>query len=329
MTIEWTKNKIITPEDQSWYSKINSTIDYQEEIEIGSVGISSNYISSFVFFPDEDYALVSTEKFIFRINIGSFDIEKIDFEDLFSSEYINCLYKNGEVIYLCTNKRIFFSDDSGYTWGVFTNLGLEGDIRKMVGYGNKLFLATSNGIFYKTEYDEGWSQSLAVGSVRNILAYNGILAINYNNIYYSPRGINWTLKGNSGTKLVNNTAAFQTAVFFATNKGLYTDNGSVFNDQLDLSLVDLENDTLISSLLNVNDIAANSDYSYYVAGCSDGAYFIWDRSSGSILKKEDSGLETIHKIVFIDDNIFWMFGNGYLKSSSFPRPIKLDTGCPF
>ena len=110
--------------------------------------------------------------------------------------------------------------------------------------------------------------------------------------------------------------------YVATNEGLYSDNGS-FNSlspllqEVDLGELRGDGDT-------VNAIMTNNS-NKTVIGISSGSYGVLE---DDILSQNDqSALDSIHKILFVDDDI-WLFGQDSFKIPSIEYPIRLTTGVP-
>jgi len=320
----------ITPRDKLWYDTLNSTIDYNMEYEFLGRSIDADYVLCTLYVQEMSSVLLGTDNGLIGVDVTTMDMYTVDLEYyLEDGEFIKDIYRTNNIIYLATDKRIFISYNFGINWYLLESSGMPSGINKIIGFSNKLVLATNSGIYYKFSFDKHWVKSIALNNVKQMLQKNGIFSISENKLYYSSNGVNWSLRGNFGGNVVNNFNFLKTLAFFATNSGLQNDSGTIFGTQLGLSLVDLSENILTSGSLKINDIAVSPSENQYVAGTDDGYYFVWDSSDGLITKKTDSYLDVIHKIIYIDDNIYWMFGNGFLKSNVFPKPIKLSNGTPF
>ena len=112
----------------------------------------------------------------------------------------------------------------------------------------------------------------------------------------------------------------------ATDKGLYSSEASFYGQNADVGLIDLKSDKALSAQIEFNDIAIEDSSSRRIlAGASDGQYWL---SENGVWSESDSGLETINKVLFVD-NKYWIFGKNALKVSSENKLIRLTPGMDF
>ena len=321
-------SEYITPRNSDWYDVINSTIDYNLETECSESGIDAQYVLSVLYIPEIDYVLAATDDGAIYIDVTNLNMSSLYISDLNDGEYFRDLYRYNNTIYALTNQNIYYSDDYTSSWTKIENYGLPNGLNKIRKIDNKLVVATINGIYYKFDFGDTWIQAMSSDNVRLLFINNGIFSIVNNNIYYSNNGINWILKSDSGNIFINRVDFMNSMAIMATNYGLRHDGGTIYGTQLGLTAIDLENNLSNSSQLKINDVNISSDKTKYVAGANNGVYYLWDSSDSSILRKNDSFLNTIHKVLYVEDS-YWLFGNGYLKTSDFPLPVKISTGIPF
>jgi len=119
---------------------------------------------------------------------------------------------------------------------------------------------------------------------------------------------------------VNAIAKFNN-IYFATDTGLFTDNSTFYSKELHTTLVNVTGDLTSSGALVVNDIASNN--AHFVIGMSNGQYYDYTTGFGSPVVA--TGLETIHKVVLVGDDI-WLFGFDKMKMVSTGAIISLATG---
>ena len=79
----------------------------------------------------------------------------------------------------------------------------------------------------------------------------------------------------------------------------------------------------MSSGIEFNDVAVKTGE--YVGGTSEGDYYVYDGSSYS---KTATTLSSIHKIIYVGDDI-WAFGYDMLKVSSLDYAMKISFAIPF
>lgn len=168
-----------------------------------------------------------------------------------------------------------------------------------------------------------------------------------NGIYISSNGFTWSKIGElvsqdisgdsfdpdapsalttSRKVIVNAVTNIDSIHILATDKGLYSSEASFYGQNADIGLIDLENNKTLSAEISFNDVAVeNASTRRILAGASDGTFWL---SSGGTWTEGDSGLETINKVLFVD-NKYWIFGKNALKVSGENKAIRLTPGMDF
>jgi len=321
------QTKYHIPFDRSWYSVIDSTVDYSEQINCVNLGVSLFYPTAVNYYVASGKVFVGYNRGLISIDVYTLDITSINFNDN-QNEYVNDIFVYSGTLYVLTDIRLYASSDYGTTWTEQEVYGVSGLFRRMWSFNNMLLLATDQGIFWKYDSDNNWEQVSSVSDVEQFITDKGVFALAGNKLYYSENGYNWAEKGSFGSVTVSQVKILKTLAFLPTNKGLRHDGTSRFGNSLGTTLIDLEGDTDVSIELKINSIAINSDNNQYIAGGKNGYYYTWNLGSGTITKTA-SGMDSIYKIIYVNGK-YWMFGNdSLLRVSNLPMPIKISTGVPF
>ena len=330
-TINTYQSQYFLPSTLNWYDIINSTIDYNKEIDCASVGVDSiGYPTAVLYDSIANKVFVGHKKGVVSIDVITLDVLDVSFNFNGEDEYVQDIQLIDEVIYIITNEHMYLSSDHGVSWYEYGTYGITGQFRRISIYGNQMVFATSEGIFYKYIDADNWEQVSSAPNVSQFIVDKGIFAIsNGVNIYYSVNAIDWHLKGYFGTSSTTSISKIEfmrDIAFMATSKGLRYDSGTLYSSNLDSSLVDLEGDVAVSGALKINSVAINSDLDGYIAGGQNGKYYQWD-STTDVITFAESGLNEIYKIIRVEDD-FWLFGNGTLRVLSLSFPINISTGVP-
>jgi|GEM_PF-3794338 len=321
------QTKYHIPFDRSWYSVLDSTVDYSEQINCVNLGVSFFYPTVVNYYAASGKVFVGYNRGLVSIDIDTLDVTSINFNDN-QNEYVNDIFVYSGTLYVLTDMRLYASSDYGTTWAEQEVYGLSGLFRRMWSFNNMLLFATNQGIFWKYDSDNNWERVSLLSNVEQFITDKGVFALAGNKLYYSENGYQWAEKGSFGSVTVTQVQILNTLAFLPTNKGLRHDGTSRFGDSLGTTLIDLEGNTEVSVELKINSIATNSDNNQYIAGGKNGYYYTWDLGSGTITKTA-SGMDSIYKIIYVNGK-YWMFGNdSLLRVSNLPMPIKISTGVPF
>jgi hypothetical protein len=308
------------------YNLINSTVNYSLEINSYAETSSPSFVTSVVYVQEIDRVLIGTDVGLYYLYNNSYSIGIIDFNNLRSEEMVNNIYKDNSSLYILGEGNIYKSDDYGVTWNSFNNYGISGNLNKILSISNNLVINTDNGIYYYNVLNSIWKKSNYSLIADNIFLLDElILAFTLNKFYKSFDGITWISIGEAELYL-NNSCKYKSLSFSRSDKGLYSDGATIQSENINFSLVDLKNNTVLSKELYFNDIAASSELTKIVAGSSNGLYWVYDGTSW--VEYSDSNLDVIHKVLLVGNDI-WLFGNNEVKISSFSEPIVITTGVGF
>ncbi len=314
------------PADDIWYDTLNSTINYEVQDENTGLSLSILYPSSVIFSTNTGNVLVGGRGGALSINITSLDIDEVNFGSI-SDQMVRGIYETGGNIYILTDKNIFVSSN-GVVWREYNRSGLPNQLYSIGSIHNNLIVGASDGIYIKLSDAESvdWQKVKDSTSPVIVMYSSNILFVVVNgSIHTTSNGFTYT-DTNVGSDLdITNIERYGfTTTYVSTNQGLYSDNGT-FNS-LSPSLEEVDLGELISETgtVTVNDTTTNNT-DKTVIGISDGTYGVIEQDVLSI--KEFTSLDSIHKILFVNDDI-WIFGQDVFKVPSLDYPIKLSSGAP-
>lgn len=316
------QSNFIIPRDKTWYDKINSTIDYDLEIEFIDDGISPNYVTCVNRYGN--YVLVGTDVGLILISTFDMSMTKVDIWDSNwkNSKFVKDIFIENNTIYLITEDRIFKSLNLVY-WEEFSTLkGLSGSFKQINKLYNNILITTSVGVFYYNDYNIEWILSNELNDINNIfISRMAFINTNSGDIYYSVDGIKWNSLGSF--KYINDICKYRNNILLATNQGLRSDNSTFFSGKFKDSLVNIDSTVSISENVYINCVCSNSDEDMIVAGASDGNYYIYENSVWT--KYTDSVLDTIQRCIFVGEDP-WLFSYNYVKTPDYSYPIRIATG---
>jgi len=319
--------KYIVPRNSDFYGKLDSTVDYTlEEESVNDISLSLFSVTSVLFISETGKILVGGIGGLLSIDISNLDIDEIEFTSSEKNIFVKDIIRINNNIYVLTKSNIYYSSDYGSIWTKIGRSGLPNDLFSIKGISNSLIIGASDGIYYKAEQQELWLKVVSsTDPVEVMINPDFIFAIVDGSIYKSSNGLNFSESGKAFDITINALSKFKSLIFAATSSGLRKDDSTFYsnNDPI-LSLIDVLGDRSASSDIVFNCIA--SDTISIVAGVSDGSYYILNGTGGFDLM-EDSNLESIHKIILIN-NEPWLFGYDRLKTPLIEQPIRLSTGAP-
>jgi len=179
--------------------------------------------------------------------------------------------------------------------------------------------------YYRADVSMAASPSAVLFFVSDML----FMVVN-DELYYSLNGVEWSYGGDFGSVQVNDIETYAGIRVLSTSNGLRYDNGTFYSGgHVVTSVVDLLTNLTNSTAMEFNAVAVNNDGNKFVAGMADGTFYLFE--DGVFSAPKDicvSGLDAIHKIIFVGDD-YWMFGFDKLKVSSLAYAITLSTGIPF
>ena len=316
------QSKYIIPRNHTFYDVLNSTIDYEEEVSELNTTLSLSYCSTVCVVESANLVFAGGDGGLLSINILNQEIQDIPITNVLSPVIKKILFYS-DVLYVVTEKNIYYSSNLGNTWTKLDRTGLPNNLYTLGIIKENLVVGGSDGIYYKFFNQIGWEKAIASSSpVEIIVNLNLMFAIIDEKIYISSNGSNFIKTEYATIPKINAIARHKTGVILATNGGLYTDGGSFYGAKAYLSLVDVAEDPTESASLVFNDVSSSD--TILVAGSNDGNYY---NLNNDVFVSVDSLLNTIHKIEVVNNQI-WSFGYDLLKISTIDWPIKITTGTP-
>lgn len=326
------------PTNKEWYDVLNSTVDWQIQIDKSSTNPSLPYVSDAIHVINTNEVLVGGPNGLFKIDVDTLDIDLV-YIDGNSSLEIKQLYSYNDVLYVVTLNNLYRSNDNGQTWSKLSRDGLPNDLLSMAAVNNNLVLGTESGIYFKKLSSEisGWSVGLqSTDRVEIIIDPNILFALVGQQVYFSTDGSRWLPSGNEQSLQINTMSKFKSLIFIGTPLGLYKDDGTFYGSGGSLSLVQTKSTLSDSKSFIVNDIV--SDGSQIITGLSDGSILYLNNNTWEFI--DDSPLKSIQKLILVDDQL-WAFGyqsllifqtsatdSGNSLSKIIERPVRLSTGVP-
>ncbi len=314
------QSKIYIPNNQDWYDKLNSTIDYQIISNSESVDIHIPYVNAAIYIEELKEIWVGGLGGILRIDKDSKSINSLNINA--DNIFIKDIKKYNNSIYILTDNKLYTYDIASSLLSVEKGLGLSQKLNKIIYLrGSNLCVASDDGIYTKKMKNDNWVKVLESSKINVLSVPDSAFAINDEGVCYSSNdGFNWKRIGIFNKNIVNKIEKHRSQILIGTNSGLYQDNGTFYTNNLSIRLLDISNDITKSSLVVVNDIVSNFDKA--IIGLSDGSWFLYQ---DSFIKQPESKLKCIHKILIVESDV-WLFGfdNFRVSSESFIR--KLATG---
>ena len=305
------------------FDRFNSTIDYSIESEQKSIGKSALVPLSTLEVPANLW--VGTESGVFILNPFApipFSVSSTKQIGEDGNEIRDLKYFQGN-IYAVTRTGLFFSENAGVDFEKNAGNGLPTKLFTLASMGNTMFLGTENGVYYSDgspqnpDYDlwfrvafteKGGTQEVAVTescvamTVSDGVAYAGLGG----RIFFSFDGKTWQFgyAFADDTVRITSLAVFAKRLFVGTNKGLYSDDGTVKSDSPALRL---ENVGTVPAEFYVNDLGVYSDGTatyLYAVGDESYVYRMSGMAPPSVQSETWSGqaipeAKAIHKFIMV------------------------------
>jgi hypothetical protein len=313
------------PVDNNWYDTLNSTINYNKEVSNEDVSLSITYPSAVAYISEINSVFVGGKGGVLSIDKDTLNIEEVNFGNI-GTQLVRSFLQFLDVLYIVTDKNIFFSNDDGSTWEEYNKNGLPNQLYSMGAVNNNLIIGAEDGVYIKLSDSNAvsWGKVKESNSPVNIIYTSNILYVVIDGkIYLSSNGFNY-VDTNVGEILdITDIEKYGfTNTYISANQGLYSDNGT-FN-----SYVPVLEKINLGEFLNVDDTVncvATNDADKVVAGLSNGSYILIENNV--VKNKEQTSLDSIHEALVIGGDE-WLFGQDSFKVPSIDYPIKLSTGIP-
>jgi len=317
------QTKYIIPRDKTFYDNLNSTIDYQNQVNKDEYIFTLPYPSTTLFVSDVDKVFVGGNGGLLSIGINDLEMQEVQILEL-ENPFIKKIILDKSILYVLTNSDIYFSEDFGNTWEILERTGLPNDLNTLTILNNIVLVGADDGIYFKSFFQNKWEKAIDSSTpVELMINPDLVFAVIDNNVYITGDGANFNKIDHQDLAKISDLIKHKNSIYIATKEGLYTDSGSFYGINSSLSLVDLANDNIVSSELVINSLGENNDI--LIIGLNEGDYYTLE---GDIfILKEDTSLETIHSIEMINSDE-WLFGYDLLKIPQLTIPIKVTTGAP-
>ena len=317
------QSRNIIPYGNNWYDTLNSTINYKLESSENTDSLSLIYPSAVIYVSETGKVLVGGRGGVLEIDSTTFEIGQVSVS-VSSTTMVRDIYRANDYIYIVTDTNIYESQDYGATWSDYTRSGLSNNLYSMGYVGNNLIIGGDDGIYAKSFLVNDWDKSVSSNSpVSTMLSSNVLFAVIDGEIKLSANGYNFVSTGIGPALDILDIVRFgYTNTYVATKQGLYSDNGTFNSDNASLQDIDLG--IIWESGVTINCIDTDS-VDKTVVGLSNGTYAIIE--DNVIKPKENTALQTIHKILIVGNDV-WVFGNNMFRVPSFDYPMRLSTGVP-
>jgi len=308
-----------------WYDKINSTVEYSEQSSKDDKIITSRDYAypTCVLYNGVDTVYVGFNDALLSINVSDQKISIVDYDGNGGYSAVKDLILDSSIVYMATDHEIFTYNG---IWSLETTNGISGNIRKIAFVNNNKLVLTDEGIFIYDLSTEKYVNVKAISNPVCISYQDYAFAIDGSDLYYSVDGSTWEKRGSFTPFYVNAFDRYRGLHMLATSKGLRSDNAGFYegcDETISTTLIDLETDLIASAAISFNDIKTDTDNNTFIAVASDGRYWIYDGSA--YIEKTDSGMDAIHKVLYVE-NDYWLFGYNFLKISSQSDLIDLGQG---
>jgi len=309
----------IIPDESEWYDTFNSTINYEEQIAKEDVSFSILYPTSVFYIVETNSILVGGKAGVLSIDIDTLEMEEVGVLNI-ADQTVKSIKRDGDIIYILTDKKIYNSEDFGLTWEEVDRAGLPNTLGDISFVQNNIIIGAEDGIYFRASEFSDWERVLSSDNIVSILSNPDVLfAVVDNKIYLSANGYSYIDLGVSVTGNITQLVKHISTIYVATSEGLFNDTGTFYADNPKLTQVTLEG----REDEGVNDLYTNQ--SNLMIAMSDGSYFQLN-TEGTVLN-EFSDLSSIHKILLVNGELY-LFGFNQMKISDIDYPIRLTTGAP-
>jgi len=295
--------RYVVPCNKSFYDSFNSTIDYIEESDKGAREIFIPYTNAVAYVESLSAVWVGGIGGLISIDVDTKQINEV-VVDSKRTVNIQDLYILDDYIYIIGQNSIYIYSLADGSIVRDPALGVVTNIRCFVKTRNDTFIIGAEDGFYarKSTQDEYQKVVDTDEPVDRIIHPDATIAIAGSSVYYTTDGFSWDLIGVASQEL-SDISKYRNKIVFATDEGIYDDNGNVYAGRLSLRLNDVFNDLDESKDIIVNSV--DSTVLKVLSGLKDGRYIVLDDfgfSVGSI-----DGIEAIHSVLIVDGEN-WIFG---------------------
>lgn len=315
--------KYIIPRNKDFYDSLNSTIDYQEEINKDNYIFTLPYPTTVFFIPNINKVFIGGNGGALSIDINNLEMKEIQISNL-QSPFVKKIILDKNIIYLLTDFNIYISEDFGLNWDIINRTGLSSNLNTFTIFKNIFIVGADDGIYYKSFFQNKWEKAIESSvPVELLISPDLVFTVVDNNVYTTGDGINFNKIDHKNIGKITSIIKHRNSIYLGTTQGLYTDSSSFYGINASLSLVNLADNRSDSSELVINSLKSNGENLFI--GLNNGNYYKLEEDI--FILEENTLLETIHNIEIVN-NDEWLFGYDLLKIPRLNIPIKLTTGAP-
>ena len=315
--------RYVSPTENDWYDKDNSTIDYSLVINEGNRNLYLVYPTCVLHVTARNEVWVGGPGGILVISISTKDIRSLILDEERVTN-IKDMKVNGDYVYILEEHGLYIYDLNSNEITRDEGLGLPSNLYCFtVMPSSNLVIGGNDGIYARKNTQTSW-QKVADAGICDILANPDACFIvsDRQSIWYSTEGFFWKNIGKVASGIeINKIAKHRSQLYIGTNKGLYSDSGSFYSGSVAIAFVDVFGVIELSNQIIVNDVVSN--FNKLIIGINDGRHLVF---VDDFIEYDTSILGTIHRVLIVDDDV-WVFGYDCYKVMSEEIEIrKLATG---
>jgi len=320
------QSKFYASYTNTWYDKINSTIDYITLIKVLNHA-EPRYAYEIHMFSDGRLWVATDSdiiQYVFDAN-GELEVENIvrPGNGAFPMNVTDLYVTSSNLVYVVASEKasgkshIYLTDDFGSTWEELATINLPTEFESFTIINNNKVVFTEDGPFYNdnnfgTWYPSDVTLSLTAPQaaqdafrqrVRQFYKDTFLILESDRYFYTSGSGLEFLAIGRieQNTSVVNAVHRFKSLLWVGTDHGLYNDGNSVLSDSIQFGLDnEVEETSLDSSNVVINDIVSGTD-ALYCCSNSGKIYRFWDDPDDDVqeslwTRHKVPGFDSIHKI---------------------------------
>lgn len=308
-------------EKENWYDKTNSTVDYNlvsssENMPITNMVFCTKWFDNDPYF--SNILWTGTDVGIVEFTLDQNTLVFSRFINI-NNEQVTSIVEFVDTIIVSTTRSIYETQDYGSSWTEYNTSNLPDNINGIIILSGNMVVSTSNRVWWSNGTFDTFSQSFSTSSERlagqnkidaevafvsnitNITSNNFVIVESNKQFYISNNGISFFAIGDIvQADVVSDILFYKNLLWVTTEKGLYTDSGTVFSDKIQFSLLKTS-DTFTESQIGFTDII-NFNSTLYTAD-EFGYLYRYDGE----WKRMKTPFDNIHKIQPLNDELVVVF----------------------
>jgi len=295
--------RYIVPCNRSFYDSFNSTVDFELESDVGARKIFIPYTNATAYIAELNAVWVGGVGGVISIDTDSKQINEVIIDSRRSLS-IQDIFVLNDFVYIVDQTAIYIYSLVDGSIERDPALGVETNIRRFVKTrGDAFIIGAEDGFYARKSTQDEYKKVLDTDNpVDRIIHPDATIAIAGPAVYYTTDGFTWSLVGTASQE-ISDITKYRNKIMFATDEGLYDDNGNVYAGRLSLRLNDIFNDLDDSREAIVN--AVDGTVLKVLAGLNDGRYIVLDDFGFAV--GEIDGINAIHSVLIVDGEN-WIFG---------------------